>query len=193
MNTNKAYGLSRPATEAQKTMIRNLRAKKATAENPIITDAEIDALKMSEVDYWKGTIFSMPWPKAAKVEMPAEKKISQAAKFDMYEDIADANYAYEWNGKTHFYRVTRSTPKSGKWAGYTFINVQERASDDLYPINNRATRKAILETIRKEGPEACRIRFAERLGKCSRCMKDLTDEFNPYKGIGLGPDCGTKI
>lgn len=191
--TNKGYGLSKPATEAQKNMIRNLRAKKATADNPIISDAEIDALKMSEVDYWKGTIFSMPWPTAKKVELPAEKKISQSTKFDMYEDIADANYAYFWNGKTHFYRVTRETPTKGKWAGYTFINVQERASSELYPIENKATRKAILETIRKEGPEACRIRFAERLGKCSRCFKDLTDEFNPYKSIGLGPDCGTKI
>lgn len=182
---------AKPATAAQKNMIRNLRDKKATAENVIITDEAIEALAMGDIDYWKNTIWNMPWPtKTGSAVAVIEAK--QAAKFDLYEDIANSNYAYEYNGKTHFYRVTREQG-TGKWAGNTFIKVQERASDDLYKIYNREMKKAILEKIREIGPEQCRINFAERLGCCARCGKTLTDEFNPYKSIGLGPDCGTKI
>lgn len=182
--------VAKPATDAQKNMIRNLRDKKATAENPIISDEQIEALTMGEVSIWKDKIWNMPWP-AKKVNAEAAKT-SQASSYDMFADIADANYAYEYNGKTHFYRVSR-VEGTGKWTGQTFIKVQERASDELYKIYDYKMRKAVLTTIREIGPEACRIMFAERLGCCARCGKTLTDEFNPYKSIGLGPDCGTKI
>lgn len=181
---------AKPATEAQKNMIRKLRDKKATADNVIITDEAIEALIMSDVDYWKNTIWNMPWP-TKKVDATAAAT-AQKSSYDMYEDIVDGNYAYEWNGKTRFYRVVRKAGK-GKWEGQTFINVQERASEELFPIYNRETRKAILTTIRENGPAICQKIFAEKLGRCWRCGKILTDEFNPYKEQGLGPDCGTKV
>lgn len=171
-------------------MITKLRDKKATPDNTIISDEQIANLTMGEVSLWKDKIWNMPWP-AKKIDAETAKTTQKAA-FDTYEDIANSNYAYEYNGKTHFYRVSRSQGK-GKWAGQIFVNVQERASDDLYKIYDYGMKKAVLSKIREIGPEACRIMFAERLGCCARCGKTLTDEFNPYKSIGLGPDCGTKI
>jgi hypothetical protein len=108
-----------------------------------------------------------------------------------WDDIIDGNYAFSYNGKTHFYRVSRREGK-GKWAGRTFINVQERASDDLFRIEDRKRQAAILHSIRENGPEACRMRFASELGQCCFCLKSLTDETNPYKARGAGPDCGPK-
>lgn len=179
----------KPATPAQKAMIAKLRDKKATADNPIISDEVIKALKFCEIDYWKNFIFQLPWP--SKV-MSSADTAADSPKFDMYEDIVDGNYAYEYKGKTHFYRVARVEGK-GKWQGRTFINVQERASDELYKIYDYGMKKSVLSTIRGIGPAECQRLFAERLGRCWRCGKTLTDEFNPYKSQGLGPDCGAKI
>lgn len=175
------------ATDAQKNMIRKLRDKKATATNPVISDEAIANLKRCEIDYWKNFIFQLPWPKAEK-----SADVKPTHKFDDYADICDGNYAYLYNGKTHFYRVTRVEGK-GKWEGRTFINVQERASDELYKVYDYNMKKSILAEIRNQGIETSQKMFAERLGRCWRCGKTLTDEFNPYKSQGLGPDCGTKV
>lgn len=115
----------------------------------------------------------------------------QAKGQDNWDDIPNGNYAYEYNGKTHFYRVSRREGR-GQYAGRTFVKVQERASDQLYRVDNYGRAKAILRTIREEGVEACGIRFAEKLGSCRFCMQSLTDEDNPYKARGAGPDCGPK-
>jgi hypothetical protein len=178
---------TKPASPAQKAMIVKLRDKKATAEKPILSDAQIENLKACEIDHWKNFIWSLPWP-AKKVESAA----AEVKKFDDYADIVDGNYAYLYNGKTHFYRITRVAGK-GKWEGRTFINVQERASDELYKIYDYNMKKSVLAEIHNQGIEVSQKMFAERLGRCWRCGKSLTDEFNPYKPQGLGPDCGTKI
>jgi hypothetical protein len=176
---------TKPASPAQKAMIVKLRDKKATVEKPIISDEQIENLKACEIDFWRNLIWNMPWPTVKPVE-------GEIKKFDDYADIVDGNYAYSYNGKTHFYRVTRQEGK-GKWAGRTFINVQERASDELFRIYDYAMKKAVLTTIRENGIKECQKIFAEKLGRCWRCGKTLTDEFNPYKDQGLGPDCGTKV
>lgn len=121
--------------------------------------------------------------------MSQVKPIAKAA--PNWDDIPDGNYAYEYHGKTHFYRVSRKAGR-GKYAGRTFVNVQERASSVLYPVDDYKQRAAILHSIRENGPEACGLLFAERLGKCRFCFEDLTDEDNPYKSRGAGPVCGPK-
>ena len=108
-----------------------------------------------------------------------------------WDDIPDGNYAFEYQGKTHFYRVSRKAGK-GKYAGRTFVNVQERASSVLYRVDDYKRRAAILRSIREKGPETCGLLFAQRLGKCRFCFEDLTDEDNPYKALGAGPVCGPK-
>jgi hypothetical protein len=188
MTTKQMAFMTRPATDAQKNMITKLRDKKCTPTNPIISNSEIAALLMCEVDAIKNKIFAQPWP--AKTATPVEA--TEVKKFDDYADIIDGNYAYAYNGKTHFYRVTRQEG-TGKWSGRTFINVQERASDELFKIYDYGMKKAVLTEIRKVGISTSQKLFAEKLGRCWRCGKTLTDEFNPYKSAGLGPDCGTKV
>lgn len=109
-----------------------------------------------------------------------------------WDDITDGNYAFPYKGKTHFYRVSRREGK-GKWAGRTFVNVQERASDELYRIDDRKRQTAILHSIREHGVTASHLLFSTEMGQCWHCLKSLTDETNPYKVHGLGPVCGPKV
>lgn len=128
---------------------------------------------------------SQPAPIAAAASKPA---------FDAYDDVTDGNYAIVRAGKTHFYRITRREGK-GQYAGRTFINIQERASEELFPVRGPwAQRKAILDGIRSAGVQASHVLYAEKLGHCWRCNLALTDDTgNPYRVYGLGPDCGPKV
>lgn len=175
-----------PATDAQKNMLTKIAAKKLSGEALAAKVFEIQTCKKSEVDAIKNFLFQLPWPKKVATEATAPAKTVED-----WADIADGNYAYAYKGKTHFYRVARVAGK-GKWAGRTFVNVQERASDELYRIYDYTMVKAVLTSIRENGPKICGQLFAEKLGKCYRCGKSLTDEENPYKSMGLGPDCGAK-
>lgn len=114
--------------------------------------------------------------------------------YDSYDDVTDGNYAIVRAGKTHFYRITRRAGR-GQYEGRTFTNIQERASDELFPVRGAwATRKAILDEIRAAGPMAAHALYAEKLGHCWKCNKSLTDDTgNPYRVYGLGPDCGPKV
>lgn len=100
------------------------------------------------------------------------------------EDVPSGNYAIEVPGdKTHFFRVSRSSTG--------FFKLQERASESLFniPLKRYA---GILQQILDAGVEAAGLLYAQKLGRCYRCGLLLTDENNPYKARGLGPDCGPK-
>lgn len=114
--------------------------------------------------------------------------------FDAYDDVTDGNYAIVRAGKTHFYRITRKQGR-GQYAGRTFTNIQERASEELFPVRGPwATRKAILEAIRAAGVDASHLLYSERLTRCWHCNIILTDDTtNPYRPYGLGPVCGPKV
>lgn len=118
-------------------------------------------------------------------------KPSQPTAPQAWDDITDGNYALPYNGKTHFYRVSRREGK-GKWAGRTFVNVQERASDELYRVPFKRG-LAIMHSIREYGVEASHKLFSEVMDQCWHCTKSIGDEDNPYKVHGLGPVCGPKI
>lgn len=126
--------------------------------------------------------------RAAAVAAPAKPK------FDTYDDITDGNYAYERDGKTHFYRISRSDGK-GQYAGRTFLNIQERASEDLFSVRGSwPVRKSILDAIRGAGVDAAHRMYSDRLGRCWHCNIILTDDAtNPYRRYGLGPVCGPKV
>jgi hypothetical protein len=47
-----------------------------------------------------------------------------------------------------------------------------------------------LERIVNEGVSACARRYAQELGRCSRCNRHLTDEAS--RARGLGPECATR-
>lgn len=114
--------------------------------------------------------------------------------YDAYDDITDGNYAIVREGKTHFYRITRSKGR-GQYEGRTFINIQERASDALFPVRGSwPVRRAVLDGIRTAGVDAAHLLYADRLGMCWHCNRTLTDDVhNPYRRYGLGPICGPKM
>jgi hypothetical protein len=76
-----------------------------------------------------------------------------------------------------------------KWAGFTFLN--RISSDDRFPIRNGAEKARILAAIAAD-VEAAAVLAAHTLRQCRRCGRTLSDTKNPFFGVGLGPDCGTK-
>lgn len=118
----------------------------------------------------------------------------KARTFDSYDDITDGNYALvDPDGKNRFYRITRKGGK-GQYAGRTFINIQERASEELFPVRGAwARRAAILDRIRTAGVEASHLLYAQLLKRCWHCHTELTDNTQPYHRFGLGPYCGPKV
>lgn len=89
------------------------------------------------------------------------------------------------DGVVKFYRIDK--PTKGKWAGWTFLKVQ--ASDDLYPVRNKAEKARIIAAIEADVEGAERL-YGQELGKCARCGRTLTDETS--RAYGIGPDCRAK-
>ena len=94
-----------------------------------------------------------------------------------------AHYAIIWpgNGKTYFFRV--QVGKSGKWAGTRFITRQ--SSDDYLPIRPEG-RDAAYSLILAD-PIGAMALYGQRIERCGRCRKTLTDEDS--RAFGIGPDC----
>jgi hypothetical protein len=155
-----------------------------------VIGTSLDAVQVSEVITRLKGHLSGP---AVVADVPVAVVADAPKKFDAYDDITDGNYAIERDGKTHFYRVTRRAGK-GQYAGRTFINIQERASDVLHPVRGNWTdRSAILNEIRAAGVDESHLMYADRLGRCWHCHASLTDDTgNPYRHLGLGPICGGK-
>ena len=97
-----------------------------------------------------------------------------------------ARYAIVTAEGLRFYRV--DMPQSGKWEGRVFVSVQ--ASDDLYPIRNKAERERILAQIAVD-PKAAMIRYTEEIGSCAICGRTLTNEDS--LAAGIGPTCWAKM
>jgi hypothetical protein len=84
--------------------------------------------------------------------------------------------------KTHFYRLSE---RNG------FFKLQEQASDAWYEVELK-NYETILQAIVDFGVEPAGVLYGELIGQCRRCGRALTDDNNPYKAIGYGPDCGAK-
>jgi hypothetical protein len=91
------------------------------------------------------------------------------------------------DGKEKFVKVDKPEAPS-RWAGYTFLNVQ--ASDDFYPIKDKAHREAIFEAILVD-PIKAMNEYGIRLGVCGNCGRTLTDRDSRLRG--LGPICAARI
>jgi Family of unknown function (DUF6011) len=90
------------------------------------------------------------------------------------------------NGEERFFKVDK--PTEGRWAGYTFVNVQ--ASDDFYPVRDREHREEILAEIAKD-PVKAMNEYGIRLGYCGRCGRTLTNIDSRLRG--LGPICAGRV
>jgi hypothetical protein len=89
-----------------------------------------------------------------------------------------------WIGYPEDRFIKVDKPKEGRWAGYTFVHVQ--ASDNFYPVRDRAKREEILQEIAKDPLESMR-QYGLKLGVCGRCGLTLTNEVS--RSIGFGPIC----
>jgi hypothetical protein len=84
-----------------------------------------------------------------------------------------------------FFKLDR--PTAGKWAGYTFLKIQ--ASDELFPVRDRAKKSMIMAEIAKDVEAAARA-YGQKLGRCYACGRTLTDATS--RELGIGPDCRSK-
>ena len=101
-------------------------------------------------------------------------------------EVADGRYAVEEDGTLKFFHV-RNGKADTRWAGFVFVEIQ--ASDDLYPLKDRARKASVLALIAAD-PETAMNRYGQELGVCGDCGRTLTDETS--RRIGRGPVCRNK-
>jgi Family of unknown function (DUF6011) len=94
-------------------------------------------------------------------------------------DVPEGRYALRVDGVVKFYKLDR--PTEGKWAGWVFLKAQ--ASDDFYPIKDKAEKARIMGEIAKD-PKAATELYGHELGICGVCGRTLTDEDSRARGIG---------
>jgi hypothetical protein len=106
-----------------------------------------------------------------------------------YADIAQGHYATKslsGNNDYDFWRVDR--PTEGQYAGKAFVKRIVGGKPEMSV--SRTTKFAVLEQILSEGADVCAKRYADELGRCSRCNRTLTDETS--RMYGQGPECRSK-
>lgn len=179
-----AVEVVRPANDKQKGLVRYLLSQLRTHNATVYADAapwverNLESLSFTSIsnviDRLRGHLAAPPVA-GAVVEAPAKRA------FDPYDDIPSGYYAVSNNdGDTSFYRVNHKD-------GRVYVDLQ--VSDALQRIP-WATRKAALDKIRHDGPEACGKRYADEIGRCYRCGRTLTDETS--RDLGIGPTCRNK-
>lgn len=74
-----------------------------------------------------------------------------------------------------------------------YLRIDQCISDDRRPVEYGPRYLRILQAIVDAGVAEAALAYADNMGECSRCGRELTDENNPYKPFGFGPDCGPKV
>lgn len=181
--TRPAWGVN-GATEPMMSYLRDLvrdrewQGKVSRMVGEIIQDIDEGNIAFEEARAAISELKEFPRKPRGDGKLVAEVKALKA-------EVPDGRYAVRINGsKLRFFLV--KTGKTGR------IVVKEYASDTLYDRTFKEY-KGILEAIVEAGPEQARLTFAREMGRCWRCGIGLTDENNPYKLYGLGPDCGPKV
>lgn len=108
---------------------------------------------------------------------------------DGFTDVPAGHYAVPsltGNNDLDFFRVDR--PYEGRWAGRVFVKrvIGGRPNS---PVRGRTYTEALL-AIRAAGAAEAARRYAQELGRCSRCNRHLTDETS--RAYGMGPECRSK-
>lgn len=121
---------------------------------------------------------------------PEPKKL--AAPAATLPEVASGRYAvevpggYPANTTLKFFKVDR--PTEGRWAGWTFLNIQ--AGDELFAIKNFQMKLEVLRLIAAD-PKAAMLRYGKEIGSCGHCGRTLTNEESRERGIG--PVCAGKL
>lgn len=172
------FALTNPASEAQKKFIGDLLDEREVKPDfpfhEYIEDYSADAISKPDASALITALQKTP------VIFRGERTSGRSA--DLPE-VPSGLYAVEDDdGDLKFYRVQR--PKSGKWSGWTFVDVQ--ASSDFYPVRPISKAKAVLAKIAKD-PRAAGMRYGRELGKCCKCRRILTNKVS--RKYGIGPIC----
>jgi hypothetical protein len=174
------------ATGGQLNYLRDLVAKVADVEGwdttilPTVEEA-LTKLTMdqasAQIEQWKTLL----------AERAASQPKAQPAADPKAPAVPDGRYALrEADGVVRFYKI--KTPAEGKWAGFTFIDIQ--ASDELYPVKNRDRKMQILAAVAQDVLGALRL-YGTEIGACGHCNRTLTDEES--RAFGIGPKCRAKL
>lgn len=139
---------------------------------------------------------------AKAAERLAEHKAEQArqarnARYATWRTIpvytADRGYyAIEIDGDLQFFRVER--PSKGKHQGKTFVS---RQSGDTFDKMSWTMSGRVLDAIAAD-PETANVLYGQKIGRCARCRRSLTDDKNVGSdGLtslqrGVGPECAKK-
>lgn len=105
-----------------------------------------------------------------------------------YAHVTPGYYAVTLSSesKLRFFRV--ADPKHPR-PGSKFQYVDEQAGPTRYPVKPGPRKAAILAAIAKD-EQAAGQRYANELGACYRCNRELTDPTS--RALGIGPHCRTK-
>lgn len=128
-------------------------------------------------------------PTPAVAPKPEPKRATPAAKLP---EVASGRYAVEVPGgypehtTLKFFKVDR--PTEGRWAGYTFLNIQ--AGDELFAIKNFQMKLEVLRLIAAD-PKAAMLRYGKEIGSCGHCGRTLTNQES--RDLGIGPVCAGKL
>lgn len=121
----------------------------------------------------------------------AERPASQSAPAPKVkaEDIPAGRYALageDTDGEVMFYQVRYG--KSGKWAGFLFLDQLVGAPMDgrAIPVKDRERKRAILDAIKVDVAGAA-ARFGRESEHCGFCAALLTDARS--RQVGYGPTC----
>jgi hypothetical protein len=102
-------------------------------------------------------------------------------------DVPAGRYAVTDNeGTLRFFKLDR--PTEGRWAGYTFLKMM--ASDETYPVRDRAKRDRIIAKIAQD-PQEAMLTYGREIGACGHCGRTLTDEQS--RAAGIGPVCAGNL
>jgi hypothetical protein len=120
------------------------------------------------------------------ISKEAELKAARPAAPTTAAEVPDGRYAVEEDGTLKFFHI-RNGKANTRWAGFVFVDIQ--ASDDTYPLKDRARKARVLASIAADLETAAR-RYGQELGVCGRCGRTLTDEES--RAYGIGPICRDK-
>lgn len=169
-------------TAKQRAFLLQLRTQKGIEAN--FTEADLDRLTVARASAWISRALELPDVVGAPVRGVADPMLNPLRPHE--DDVPAGRYAIEEDGVLKFFRVDR--PTEGKWAGWVFLKIQ--ASDELYPIRDRARCEFIFKAIAHD-PRAASIRYGRELGHCGVCGKTLTDPTSIENGIG--PVCAGRV
>jgi hypothetical protein len=100
-------------------------------------------------------------------------------------DVPAGHYAVPSTGNNDlaFYRVDR--PTEGRWAGSVFVKIVVGGRPDT-GVPRRFVPGILARIVEAGIDEAARL-YGQKIGRCYKCNRRLTDKVS--RAAGIGPDC----